>query len=778
MPKLRVNSLHFGGRRKPSLRPSLFLLFVSVLLGRIVYLSLYAGDLPFWDQWDAEADSLLRPWVEGQLHFSALFAPHNEHRIFFSRVLSLALFVLNSGQWDNLVEVYANAILYAAMLSMLCARLCDISQNAWQRAGFLIIVLVTSLQPFAWENTLVGFQSQFYFMAAMAISMIGVAACRPISRSAIWILLLLGAASLVTMASGVLACVPVIAVVFMRSWRDRSGLKHVFTTFTIMVFLTVIGLALVPNISGHAAMKAIGVKEHLSATLTALMWPFQSFGEHNWPIKNCLAIALIMWMPSLVWLNQFVRLRKASNAELFAAGIAFWVILQALAIAHSRGHGMNALASRYMDISAIGLLVNTWFALRMLPLPPVASFASVRFYTAAFVFFLMASYGLAIRFRVDWSGMVNRHQLVVIQTTNVREYVRTQDSESLDQPLLHIPYPNPAQLRVFLDNPTIHSMLPISIRSPLALNFDMRQGGFHTGGTPDQLSDPEGLITYGSYQEDPHTAAISQLDSLIFHTTFPYIRMSVTTGSSDVHDLRLQLTEGKSSIDLDQQVSLDGSVYPDWSDRYIPLSATDIQLKAFATSNANWLAFSAPVELGHLSMYAHRIQNAVRNLLGFTEPSTPPSFRRLVATHAETLPNTDAATYASIASKPVSRANCAIDNVNDKFVNNAASVKLHDSLSIQGWVVNSSDEAPSYFDLLLANGAGSYGLKAYTGISRPDVAKVLHSDTARSAGFNIIAQSNNVPDGTYRVVINLVNNDKIETCDTLKSIIIGSDTGP
>ena len=68
----------------------------------------YGTDVPWMDQWDAEAQGLYVPSQAGTLSLHDWFAPHNEHRIFFTRALALGLFWGN-GQWDPRLEAVANA---------------------------------------------------------------------------------------------------------------------------------------------------------------------------------------------------------------------------------------------------------------------------------------------------------------------------------------------------------------------------------------------------------------------------------------------------------------------------------------------------------------------------------------------------------------------------------------------------------------------------------------------------------------------------------------------
>jgi len=55
--------------------------------------------VPFWDQWDAEARAVYVPYSACGLSWSEMFNLHNEHRVFFTRLLALDLLGVNR-QWD------------------------------------------------------------------------------------------------------------------------------------------------------------------------------------------------------------------------------------------------------------------------------------------------------------------------------------------------------------------------------------------------------------------------------------------------------------------------------------------------------------------------------------------------------------------------------------------------------------------------------------------------------------------------------------------------------
>ena len=90
------------------------ILFVSLFLiligSRAIVINHDGNSTPFWDEWDGDAANLLLPYLRGNLALGDLFSRHNEHIIFFTRLLTLAIFTL-SGYWDVILQMIANAFL-------------------------------------------------------------------------------------------------------------------------------------------------------------------------------------------------------------------------------------------------------------------------------------------------------------------------------------------------------------------------------------------------------------------------------------------------------------------------------------------------------------------------------------------------------------------------------------------------------------------------------------------------------------------------------------------
>jgi hypothetical protein len=102
----------------------------------------------------------LLPWLEGRLDAAHWFAFHNEHRLVLTRASALALLWLD-GRWDPIVQMLSNALVHVVAIGVLIAllgRLLDLTRFLFFAAFALLLWAV----PFGWDNTLGGFQLQFY----------------------------------------------------------------------------------------------------------------------------------------------------------------------------------------------------------------------------------------------------------------------------------------------------------------------------------------------------------------------------------------------------------------------------------------------------------------------------------------------------------------------------------------------------------------------------------------------------------------------------------------
>jgi hypothetical protein len=242
-------------------------LFLVIIGARFWTIGEFGSDLPFWDQWDAEAKDLYIPYFEGKLTIEDCFAPHNEHRVFLSRVLSLVLLIAN-GQWDARVQMLTNSLFYALFASGLFLLL---TKSNWIRFNVALcagIALVFAL-PFGWENTIWGFQSQSYLLVAFAMATLWL-----LSSNLVWswpwvVGCLIGFLGLFTMATGLMAPLAVLGFVFclmIRRRQDwRSRLKEYWPTGMFCLLIVSLGLLLMVRVEGHKVYQAHSVSQFIQA---------------------------------------------------------------------------------------------------------------------------------------------------------------------------------------------------------------------------------------------------------------------------------------------------------------------------------------------------------------------------------------------------------------------------------------------------------------------------------------------------------------------------------
>lgn len=419
---------------------------VAIIAARFYFIETFAIRLPFWDQWDAEGDYLLRPWLEGRLQLAHLWQPHNEHRIFPTRLLSLAIFSA-TGVWDNLTEARVNILVAACIPLMLLLFL--MRRNALYGPRWLVLVVIIAQfsLPFAFENLLVGFQSQFYFLIIFTLAGIILATLYPEKPLAMVGVLVVSWLSVLTMASGILTPLAVAGVYVLRSISEREvNVKHAVLA-VVLVALAGLGYSIMPKIEANHIFRARSIGELFSALRYILAWPVSK----SWPA------AIVLWLPAFAMVPWLLRKRDLTPTDLFMAGCVMWSFAQTIAIAYGRGQSMLSVSSRYTELFTLGLIGNAWFAARFIEIFR----KNWRIAWLGAVFFVVFVMGHITRKNSDMRAVRQTHGLSLKQDANVRKYLKTHDPAALVQPQFEIPYPDSIRLRSLLDNPVLRGILPL-----------------------------------------------------------------------------------------------------------------------------------------------------------------------------------------------------------------------------------------------------------------------------------------------------------------------------
>lgn len=413
-----------------------------VLGGKLLLIAHYGSLTPMHDEWDGVGYQLYRLDVQGRLGWHELLAPFNEHRIVTTRLYELLLLHLDGMVWNPVLQMVLNACLHVAALTGLLYVLLPACPARFQRL-FLVLALVLLAVPLAVENTLVGFQSQFYFL--MLFSFAGmVLLARASAGSGRW---WLGLGSLVlallSMASGALTLLVAAVFLLLRGWR-AGGEARAPLTAALLALLAAVGIALTPAVHTFDEVRAHSPLEFGIALLRVFSWPL---------VPGCL---LVIYLPLVRFLlSQLRRPAAADDVSWLLLLLGLWVLSQLLAICYSRA-GMP-ITSRYVDLFTLGLLLNGLCLLRQ---------EAARTGPPAYLP-LVQLWMLAVLGGLIWYGshvlpfLGQKLVFSPIAEANVRAYLHSHDYRILlNNPYPFIPYAEPGFLKQLLDDPAIVAVLP------------------------------------------------------------------------------------------------------------------------------------------------------------------------------------------------------------------------------------------------------------------------------------------------------------------------------
>ncbi len=434
-----------------------------IILGcKLWLIASHGSPLPFLDQWKGEGAEVLRPWLKGELRVAGLLAPFNEHRIVPSRLLVLALFEGNARQWDSQVQMIAGAALHAVCALVLGALLIR-GLGERSKGPILGALLVLFGLPFDWQNTLWGFQSQFYFLILFTLVAFWGLAGPAAGSGRWWCGAGAGLCACLSMGSGGLAGLALVAwlgakfLIEPEARRQRGN----WITLGVSVAFGALGFALYtpPKIEALTVLQAPSTGAFL-----------HRFAIHlGWPNSTSPLFALIACAPFAAWLC-WVRYRRRTmprQAEdsiddfLFPLGI--WVALQAAALAWSRNHAMASVISRYMDLLSLGALVNFCCLLRLAQLTPLRLRPALLMGAATWTAIAIAGLVPSIQrnIRLDLPSLDQIHRL---QAAAVRQFLITGEVADLGgKPVFGLPPAHLDLLAELLRDPVIQNALPTGL---------------------------------------------------------------------------------------------------------------------------------------------------------------------------------------------------------------------------------------------------------------------------------------------------------------------------
>lgn len=579
-----------GKANRLLLYTSFSLLFIGCKLWVIYY---YGNATPFWDQWDGEGANLYNPFLNGTLSLKQLTHPHNEHRILTTRLLNLLLLYINK-LWNPLLQMVVNAGLHL-MAVLLLNKMIAKTIGVKHLPGLLACSLVLFCMPFGWENTLGGFQSQFYFVTIFSIAAIWYTMVYEPFSTMWWGGIICGVLAFFSLASGALVfgAMAVIGLFIYFSNVRKTSRQLIASILLAILFVT--GIVVTPVLAHQAVYKARNIEDFYYAMRNVLSWPI-SFSMPAAILRN---FPMVIFIILLLWKRPGINDRRW-----FLFACCIWSIIIVTSMAY--GRAAYIMSPRYKDLYLVSVLLNIacfislidiyWQKWRKLAVIALGGWTA--FVLCAFI--LTGIYQLP-------DELVAKKGFNLAQERNTKNYVATGEiNHLLNKPEWHIPLPYGNALAQIIELPGIREILPFNIRTPLkpvAVESNVKDAFIANGYAPSTPVYPDSLYSiWGSY----NVHRDSTIGELVLRFKIPLkgtkIRIPVA-GYPLNNGMKIQI-EQKGQRKTLEIADNPGKV---WKTAYTNINSNDFSIHISDSSTTSWAAIGAPVVIGRFDDLTNRL---------------------------------------------------------------------------------------------------------------------------------------------------------------------------
>ncbi len=312
----------------------LIILFLIILFFKNFLISKFAVKVPFDDQWESELIKLYVPYEEGTLNFRDFFQSHNEHRIFFTRIFNLSIYILNGNIWDPILVMRIQSILASLVPVLFIFFLYN--YKPIPMINLIYLGIICSF-PILFENILWGFQNQFYFFQIFSI----LAFSKVISKmnwKDFFLILVFCIFAYFSMASGALVPVAIGIYIFIESILLKKKNKLIYIPILIFLFLTF--YKIIPNLQNNDNFKIKNIEDFIIFCFEFLKLRALMFFDLGYEL---------VWLPLLVVIivkfKNFIYKYKFESVYLIFLGLVLF------STAYSRGNLLNytLFTNRYQE---------------------------------------------------------------------------------------------------------------------------------------------------------------------------------------------------------------------------------------------------------------------------------------------------------------------------------------------------------------------------------------------------------------------------------------------
>ena len=424
---------------------------LTVIGGKCWMIRAYGNPLPFWDQWDAEGALLFPKYLNGNLQAADLIAAHNEHRVLLTRLWSLSLFALE-GYWDAIAQMLANTLPLGGFVALMIVSFRPVlNGTAW--IAFALFAAAIYTLPLGWESTLNGFNSQWYFMLLFGLAGLMAIVDAVAFSPRWWMAVLFVVVGYFGMAGGALAAAAAfVACALQVALGRRSGAKEL-AALGVLAALTAAMIAGTPVLPDPLPYRAQSAGQFVQALLKILGWPL----VHSAAVAVFALGAVLVHLPTLATcVRVWARRPPCSDPRWRLIALAVWFALQAAAIAY--GRAANPMSARYLDVFAVGVLVDA--ACLLYWLSHTAHRRRLACATIVWTTLLIAGlFTYVLRHTVP--EIAEQTNAIPDQIASLRAFLESGDIRTLEnKPPRHISYPDPQRLARVASDPSIRAILP------------------------------------------------------------------------------------------------------------------------------------------------------------------------------------------------------------------------------------------------------------------------------------------------------------------------------
>ena len=310
-----------------------------------------------------------------------------------------------------------------------------------------------------------------------------------------------------------------------------------------------------------------------------------------------------MWLPfvSLVTARLWPR-AKTPGLDRFLIGFGLWVLLQAAAVAYSRGAGGTGPDQRHIDILSPSVLVNGVSALVVYRLARLRwpTWACRLCLAGAVGWFAVSAWGLFrladFKMRITSPGFGGE---CAGWERNVRDFVVSRGKESLDGKAIPFPEWGRNLLITYLENPYLRTILPAEVRESVQLDFSRTL----PGGLEPLPRPADGWWSSFAPRSVPGSVNV---ESAPVRTRFPFLRFEIA-GNPEMGGNRLEVMSPDGPA---RPVSASPAADARGKRKVTVRSPGDVVVVRARTPGfgpVNWFAFTEPVEVGWISYLATRL---------------------------------------------------------------------------------------------------------------------------------------------------------------------------